>query len=124
MKHGSYRPTPLNPGLVRPGAHPKKKSNKLQHFEERYPDEKPRSSWSAYTGEDGRYLLHGTETWFYPDGRKEWEATYQDGNKIGSEMFWSPGGEKLWTWEHREDGTSLWTGWWPNGEKADGVDLA
>ncbi|GAH55370.1 unnamed protein product, partial [marine sediment metagenome] len=33
------------------------------------------------------------------------------------ETYWSRDGKKKWTWEHKEDGSSLWTQYWPNGRK-------
>jgi antitoxin component YwqK of YwqJK toxin-antitoxin module len=64
----------------------------------------------------GRYLLHGTETWYDEDGKKRYEVTYTSGRKIGPETYWV-GGEKRWTRDHRKDGTSLWTQLWPGGRK-------
>jgi hypothetical protein len=88
-------------------------------FEEReeYPDGTLKAVWNGKLSRDGRYVLDGTETWYYPDGRKRWEATYRDGVKVGVETYWSSDGGKRWMWEHREDGASVWTQWWPNGRK-------
>jgi len=84
---------------------------------ETYPNGKIKAVWKAGIGDDGRYLLHGTETWFYENGKKKWQADYDIGRKIGRETFWSPDGKKDWTWDCRENGTSVWTNWWPNGRK-------
>ena len=62
-------------------------------------------------------MLHGTETWYYPDGKKKYEVTFQDGIKMGKEIFWLPNGAMKWSWDHRSDGTGVWTHYWPNGRK-------
>jgi len=69
--------------------------------------------------DDGRFLLHGTETWYREDGSKEWEVTYDLGRKRGLEVCWSRDGRRLWSWDHRADGdgTSVWAQWWPSGQK-------
>jgi hypothetical protein len=89
----------------------------VRNHEERYPDGRTRIAWSAGTGDDGRYLLHGTETWFYPNGRRQREATYSLGRKTGVETYWSSDEEPEWTWEHGDDGHSRWTQYWPKGRK-------
>ena len=89
----------------------------VKDYEEKYPNGKVRVKWSAGTGDDGRYLLHGEMTWFYEDGQKQREADYSLGYKVGQETYWSGGGRKLWRWQHKEDGVSVWTQWWLNGGK-------
>ncbi|HUT34486.1 MAG TPA: SUMF1/EgtB/PvdO family nonheme iron enzyme [Planctomycetota bacterium] len=80
---------------------------------------------------DGRYLLEGKQTWAYPSGQKQWEVTYHQGRKLGEETHWTSGGTTDWSWQHRpstgsgrgepaeprDDGTSVWTQWWPDGKK-------
>ena len=89
----------------------------VRQHQENYSHGKPRLTWNARIAPDGRYLLHGQETWYYPTGRKQYQVTYHDGRKRGSETFWSPESHKVWSWEHRADDTSVWTQWWPNGRK-------
>jgi formylglycine-generating enzyme required for sulfatase activity len=79
---------------------------------ENHPDGRPRVEWSNGRADDGRDLLHGPETWYYPDGTKQREATYALGVKTGRETFWSPTGAREWEWDHRADGTSVWKTWW------------
>lgn len=87
----------------------------VQAQRENFSDGSPRVSWSSGRADDGRVLLHGPETWFYADGKKQREATYALGVKTGRETFWRPDGQKEWEWDHRVDGTSVWRTWWPNG---------
>jgi antitoxin component YwqK of YwqJK toxin-antitoxin module len=85
--------------------------------EERYPDGKVRATWSAVTTVDGRYLLHGPESWFYADGSKQYEVNYAAGVKTGPERYWARGGHLVWSWQHDPDGSSAWTRYWPQGTR-------
>ncbi len=85
--------------------------------EEKYENGRVRVRWHAGVGDDGRYLLHGKEQWYFPDGTLRYEATYERGEKVGMETRYRTDGSKVWQWDHRPDGTSTWTQWWPNGTK-------
>jgi formylglycine-generating enzyme required for sulfatase activity len=84
--------------------------------QEYYPNDKLRVSWRAGTGEDGRYLLHGSEIWRYQNGQRQWEVSYHAGRKVGAETYWNSDGTKKWQRTHREDGTSVWTVYSPDGK--------
>lgn len=86
-------------------------------YRETYPDGKPRITWWGGVADDGRFLLHGAETRYLASGRKEYEATYRLGRKTGTETLWRADGTAEWTWQHREDGASVWTQAWPGGAK-------
>ncbi|MHC4664971.1 MAG: toxin-antitoxin system YwqK family antitoxin, partial [Planctomycetota bacterium] len=73
--------------------------------------------FSGGIGDDGRFLLHGPETWYYPEGTTQHQADYDKGRKVGTETYWSRDGRKIWTWEHNQDGSSMWTQYWPKGRK-------
>ena len=75
------------------------------------------ATWHAGVADDGRVLLHGKETWFYPSGAPQREAEYRLGRKVGAETFWSADGRKEWEWRHADDGASKWTTYWPDGRK-------
>ncbi len=91
------------------------KVSDVQAHQENHPDGSPRVTWSSGRADDGRVLLHGRESWFYPSGAKQREADYALGVKTGRETYWSPTGAKEWEWDHRADGTSVWRTWWPDG---------
>ena len=74
-------------------------------------------TWSAGKGSDGRYLLEGAEVWHYDNGQKQREANYEKGFKTGKETYWSREGKVEWTWDHRPDGSAVWTQFWSNGQK-------
>lgn len=84
---------------------------------ETYPDGSVRAAWSAKIMSDGRYLLDGRQTFRYPGGAVQHEATYADGRKTGAETYWLRSGRKAWAWDHRPDGSSVWTQYWENGQK-------
>jgi len=91
-------------------------SGTVNQYEERYPGGQLKASWGAKTCDDGRYLLHGTETWYYESGQKQYEVTYYNGRKVGDESYWGPAGLKQWSWNHNDvTNTSMWTQWSPNG---------
>ena len=83
--------------------------------EEHYPDGQPRFVWSAGIGDDGRYLLDGTETWFHRNGKVQYEAEWELGRKVGVETCYDADGNRLWEWQHDADGTHTWTQWWKTG---------
>jgi len=89
----------------------------VQENRENYPDGSPRLLWSGGVADDGQYMPHGKQTWFYPDGKKQWEGDFILGCKIGTETFWSPESAKVWQWEYRMDGSRTWTQYWPSGGK-------
>jgi len=84
---------------------------------ETYPNGKTRVEWSAGTDSEGRYRLEGDQFWFYEDGKKQWEVSYNSGFKVGSETYWNEEGFIEWEWRHEPEGKSLWKQYWPNGER-------
>lgn len=87
----------------------------LTEYQEKHASGKTKATWKAGIGDDGRYLLHGRETWYYENGQKNWEAEYQAGEKTGTETFWGLDGSRVWEKVHREDGTYEWTLLGPDG---------
>jgi len=89
----------------------------VRDYEEKHPNGRIKATWSAGVADDDRYLLHGPEAWFYPNGKKQRKANYRLGYKVGEETYWSRDGRMLWRRVHKDDGSSVWTQWWPNGQK-------
>jgi len=56
----------------------------------------------------GQYRLEGTQTFYYPDRRKQWEVTYEHGRKTGVETFWDADGRKQWERSYPRDGAWTW----------------
>ncbi len=89
----------------------------VSEYKEYYPGGQVRIRWEGGVADDGRFLLHGTETWYYECGRKQREATYELGYKTGRETFWLRNGNRKWQWEYDNGGLDKWTQWWPNGQR-------
>ena len=53
--------------------------------------------------------LEGRQSLAYPNGAKQWEATYRAGKKIGVETWWHANGSKAWEKRYAADGTWTWT---------------
>lgn len=81
-----------------------------------YPNGAREAQWSSEIEPSGRYLLDGPETWYYPNGKKEYEATWRRGVKVGQEAYRDRTGRKRWEWEHRVAALSTWTQYWPDGQ--------
>jgi hypothetical protein len=88
-----------------------------EEYREHYESGQIESIRNGGVTEEGQYLLHGPQTWFYENGQKQWEVEYANGRKIGEETYWDEKGNVLWSWTHAEDGHSVWTQYWPNGKK-------
>ncbi len=97
---------------------PENSGGKVKKYSEAFPNGKIRSTWSARICPNGRYLLDGKQTDYYENGAKQHEVTYANGRKTGKETFWSPDGDKIWSWQrHLKDNTATWTQFWPDGKK-------
>ena len=76
--------------------------------QETFASGKVRATWSGGWSADGRYLLDGTQTFFYENGRKQWESAWTAGRHAGTETFWDSGGPKLWEKVYGADGEWTW----------------
>lgn len=89
---------------------------KVQQQKELYTNGKPRVNYSGWTGKNG-FVLHGKQQWFYEDGQKQYDATYNNGKLEGMESFWNRDGSLNWTRDHTPYGTIIFTRYWPGGKK-------
>ncbi len=89
----------------------------VQEYKEYDQNKNLRCTWSAGLADDGRYLLHGTETWYHPNGSVQYQAEYNLGQKQEAETLWDIKCKKIWSWDHKSNGESVWTHYWPNGQK-------
>ena len=87
------------------------------HGVQRSKDGKVLATWNGKVDANGRFVLNGPETWDYANGAKAYEATYRNGEKVGSEIYWGKDGKKMWEWQYSPDGSSTWTQYWDNGQK-------
>jgi hypothetical protein len=91
-----------------PETPPARTVHATQAYKESYPNGKIRAAWQAGVGEDGTYLLNGTQTFYYEDGNKQWQAHFVAGEKRGVETFWNPQGRKLWERHYAANGEWNW----------------
>jgi hypothetical protein len=97
---------------------PENRGGAVRSYQESHANGAVRATWGARICPNGRYLLEGTATSYYDSGRKEYEVTYRNGQKTGTETFWAPDGTRLWSWTHDlEKHRSKWMHWWSNGIK-------
>jgi hypothetical protein len=97
---------------------PENRGGVVQRYRESYASGAVRATWSARICPNGRYLLEGVETSYYESGQKEHEASYRSGLKTGTETFWGPDGNKVWSWTHETEGNrGKWVHYWNNGAK-------
>jgi hypothetical protein len=87
---------------------------RLTRYREDWPDGSPRIEYQGGIADDGRFLLHGKEKWYYPDGSLNYEVEYDLGRKTGVETYRDRRGQESWERNHSGD-TSTWRQWWPNG---------
>jgi len=95
--------------------HPEATVGQVSVREQRDANGQLRLRWATGRGTDGRPLLHGKENWYYPDGSRQYEATWRFGRKVGVETYWSRSGRREWAWRRGADGRAVWTQWWDNG---------
>jgi formylglycine-generating enzyme required for sulfatase activity len=88
----------------------------------------PDARESTTVARPSRYLLDGTQTWKFPNGRTQYEVTYRRGVKVGKETLFAVDGGMVWQWDRGSDGNgvsraadvpgrSVWTQFWPNGQR-------
>ena len=90
---------------------------KVREYRERYPSGALKAVRKGGITPSGQYLLHGEQTWYYPSGHKQWVVIFKSGQKQGKEFYRDPEGCLVWEWDHKKDGSSLWTQFWPGGKK-------
>lgn len=96
------------PGQEIPGA--------VQQIIEKYPDGKPRIVSAGWISKIG-FILHGKETWYYKNGTRQYEARFNKGAIVGMESYWGADGKLQWQRDHTPYGLTVWTRFWPNGQK-------
>jgi hypothetical protein len=87
---------------------PASPSRSVRAFRDTYASGRPRATWGAGIGVDGRYRLEGPQVFYFENGQKRWEATFQAGQRIGTEIWWSDTGRKLWDRTYGVDGEWTW----------------
>ncbi len=104
------------PGTARLEANDVTRVTGRRLHEERYPDGTLRGRWQAGRGDNGAMVLDGPQSWFYPDGKPQWEVSYRLGRLLGAEKEYDAEGRLISRRDHEADGRFVWTRWWPNGQ--------
>ena len=61
------------------------------------------------------YRRNGPETLNYANGTHQYQVTWRNGVKTGTETYWAEDGRKRWEWHREPDGRGTWTQYWNNG---------
>jgi len=80
----------------------------VKSYREAYPDGKPKAEWRAGYGPDHQYLLEGLQTFYYENGKKQWEAHFSAGHRVGTETWWDRNGQKMWEKSYAANGAWTW----------------
>jgi hypothetical protein len=57
----------------------------------------------------GQFRLNGKQTFYYANGQKLWDVTYDHGRKTGVETLWNEKGTKRWERHYSSGGEWIWT---------------
>ena len=88
--------------------------NEVREYQRFYPSGQLRAKWQAGVTEEGEYVLHGNQVWYYENGSKQYEVVYEAGHKTGNEILWDKEGRKVWNWKYDDKGKGIWTRYYRN----------
>ena len=96
----------------------------VKTFTEKYPNGKMYATWGAGKTANGRDLLQGVETFYYPEGKAMWSMTFDTGQKVGEEKYLRADGTPVWS-EDACEGWNVDVGQLrPRREEGGGVEVA
>ena len=75
------------------------------------------ATWSAGRAADGRVLLDGPQTFYYPSGKLMWSSSFHAGEKTGDERYLRADGTPVWEKHYADDGTWTWDNFDASGKK-------
>jgi formylglycine-generating enzyme required for sulfatase activity len=84
------------------------KSVGAAHHSENYANGSVKAAWSVASMSDGRELLDGLDTSYYPNGSVMWSVQYKAGHKVDEEEFKHLDGTPIWLKHYAADGTWTW----------------
>jgi hypothetical protein len=84
------------------------KADTVKQYSENYPNGKLKVSYSGGEAEDGHFVLDGAETWYFENGKVQWQINYKAGQKTGAETRWDSEGNKLWEKIYRSNDQWDW----------------
>lgn len=80
----------------------------IRTYTESYENGNIKCIYSGGIADDGRFLLHGEEKWFYSSGKVKTSCRYKMGEKIGKYTYYSESGDKKWEWEYLDDDSAIY----------------
>jgi hypothetical protein len=92
--------------------------DRVKTYREYYPGGALKSEYSGGTADDGRFLLHGPERWYYPSGIPMMECCYVLGNRTGRYVYYGETGARIWEWDYKAGGLARYRTFYPG--EADG----
>ena len=84
----------------------------VQTFREYYDDGALRCEWSGGYADDGRFLLEGADTFYYPDGSIMSRGQFHLGRRVGEYVAYDPAGNRKFQWNYTSDGFDVLTTFW------------
>ncbi|MDR2936717.1 MAG: SUMF1/EgtB/PvdO family nonheme iron enzyme [Rikenellaceae bacterium] len=93
--------------------------SQVQTYRENYPSTRQvKYEYSGGTADDGRFLLHGPERWYYPSGALMMECNYILGKRSGRYAYYTEAGSRIWEWDYKPSGLAVYRTFYP--DEADG----
>lgn len=65
-----------------------------------YTDGELKATWSSGRANDGEILLEGPETFYFPNGKVQWQADFHLGYKTGREVLFRRNDSRIWQKDH------------------------
>jgi hypothetical protein len=90
----------------------------VETFSEYYPGGALKGEYSGGLADDGRFLLHGPERWYYPSGALMMECRYELGSRRGRYVYYTEAGARIWEWDYKAGGLAVYRTFYP--DEADG----
>ena len=92
-----------------------KRIEKVETYRENYPSSSQvQYEYSGGTADDGRFLLHGPERWYYPSGALMMECNYVLGKRAGRYAYYTEAGARIWEWDYKPDGLVVYRTFYPD----------
>lgn len=86
---------------------------KLETYREYYAGGALKCEYSGGAADDGRFLLHGPERWYYPSGAPMMDCCYTLGNRTGRYVYYGETGARIWEWDYKADGLAVYRTFYP-----------
>lgn len=82
---------------------------RVERHTERYADGRVKAMWGNGRASDGRILLEGPETFYYPSGKVMWRLNFHLGRNVGEEEYLRADGTRIWMKLYEPGDRWTWT---------------